>query len=66
MKKDKGTNNILQSITHKTKDRVTRTSLKHRDELSVANVPMNGLQFLDHWQFRVLSLLLPVHNTVEL
>ena len=27
-KKDKGTNNDLQHITHKTKDRVTRTPLK--------------------------------------
>ena len=26
--KDKSTNNDLQNITHKTKDRVTRTSLK--------------------------------------
>ena len=42
MKKDKGTNNDLQSITHKTKDRVTRTPLKPRGELSVANAPMNG------------------------
>ena len=66
MKKDKGTNNILQNITHKTKDRVTRTPLKLSGDLSVANAPMNGLQFLYHWQFRVLSLLLPVHNTVKL
>ena len=29
-KNDKGTNNDLQSITHKTKDRVTRTPLKPR------------------------------------
>ena len=28
MKKDKRTNNDLQNITHKTKDRVTRTPLK--------------------------------------
>jgi hypothetical protein len=28
MKKDKGTNNDLQNITHKIKDRVTRTPLK--------------------------------------
>jgi hypothetical protein len=27
-KKDKRTNNDLQNITHKTKDRVTRTTLK--------------------------------------
>jgi hypothetical protein len=27
-KKDKGTNNDLQSITHKTKDRVTRVPLR--------------------------------------
>ena len=29
-KKAKGTNNNLQNITHKTKDRVTRTPLKPR------------------------------------
>jgi hypothetical protein len=32
-KKDKRTNNDLQNITHKTKDRVTRVPLKTRDEL---------------------------------
>jgi len=32
-KGDKRTNNDLQNITHKTKDRVTRTSIKLRDEL---------------------------------
>ena len=31
-KKDKRTNNDLQNITHKTKDRVTRTPLKTGDE----------------------------------
>jgi hypothetical protein len=31
-KKDKRTNNDLQNITHKTKDRVTRTPLKTWDE----------------------------------
>ena len=33
-KLDKSTNNDLQSITHKTKDRVTRTSLKTGDKLN--------------------------------
>jgi hypothetical protein len=33
MKKDKRTNNDLQKITHKTKDRVRRTPLKTRGEL---------------------------------
>ena len=32
-KKDKRTNNDLQNITHKTKDRVTRTPLKSGGEL---------------------------------
>jgi 4-diphosphocytidyl-2C-methyl-D-erythritol kinase len=32
-KKDKSTNNDLQNITHKTKDRVTRTLLKTEGEL---------------------------------
>jgi hypothetical protein len=32
-KTDKRTNNDLQNITHKTKDRVTRTPLKTGDEL---------------------------------
>ena len=32
-KKDKGTNNDLQNITPKTKDRVTRAPLKTGDEL---------------------------------
>ena len=33
MKKSKRTNNNLQKITHKTKDRVTRTTLKTGGEL---------------------------------
>jgi hypothetical protein len=33
MAKDKMTNNDLQNITHKTKDRLTRTILKTGDEL---------------------------------
>jgi len=33
MAKRKRTNNDLQNITHKTKDRVTRTPLKTRGEL---------------------------------
>ena len=32
-KRNKRTNNDLQNITHKTKDRVTRTPLKPGDEL---------------------------------
>ena len=32
-RKDKGTNKDLQSITHKTKDRVTRTPLQTGSEL---------------------------------
>jgi hypothetical protein len=32
-KKDKTINNVLQNITHKTKDRVTRTALKTECEL---------------------------------
>jgi hypothetical protein len=32
-KKDKRTNNDLQNIAHKTKDRVTRTTLKNEEEL---------------------------------
>jgi hypothetical protein len=32
-KKYKGTNNDLQNITHKSKDRVTRTPLKTKNEL---------------------------------
>ena len=35
-KKDKRTNNDLQDITNKTKDRVTRTSLRPEDELMCA------------------------------
>jgi hypothetical protein len=33
MKKDKGTNNDLQNITHKTKNSATRTLLKSWDDL---------------------------------
>jgi hypothetical protein len=35
-KKDKRTNNDLQDIANKTKDRVTRTSLRPEDELMCA------------------------------
>ena len=35
-KKDKRTNNDLQDITNKIKDRVTRTSLRPEDELMCA------------------------------
>jgi hypothetical protein len=35
-KKDKRTNNDLQDITHKTKDRITRTSLKTGGELRIS------------------------------
>jgi len=33
MTKRKRTNNDLQDITHKTKDRITRTALKNEEEL---------------------------------
>ena len=37
-KKDKRTNRDLQNITYKTKDRVTRTSLKTGDELECSGM----------------------------
>ena len=65
-KKDKSTNNNLQNITHKTKDRVTRTPLKPGGELMCSRRVSSSCSTSDTRRVNLVTNPVTSHETVFL
>ena len=61
-KKDKRTNRDLQNITYKTKDRVTRTSLKTGDELECSGMVGSSCSTSDTCRVNLVTNPVISHN----